>query len=102
MHPDTMLGLRVPALGMVSVQDALLFDGAKVFLRSFTCESIPLGEICLASWLMNSSPGQQPLRVRVDGIHADEPCKYADVITTLGVAFLSAFTRHGLYARHHA
>ncbi|KAF8930233.1 hypothetical protein BGZ58_008380 [Dissophora ornata] len=82
MHPDTMFDLRVPTLGMVSVQDALLFNGAKVFLRSFTCESIPLGGICLASWLTDSSSGQQPLRVRVDGIHADEPL---DVIKKISV-----------------
>ncbi|KAG0305476.1 hypothetical protein BGZ98_004064 [Dissophora globulifera] len=68
-----MLSLRIATLGIASVQDALFFDGAKAFVRCLPCEDIAEDEISLAPWLMIGTTALLPRRVRVEGIHVDEP-----------------------------
>jgi hypothetical protein len=78
MHPSTMLELRVPTLGVVSLQNTTLFKGAKNFLRCLPSERIPQDSISLAaSWLLGRDSDQVPIRVHVEGIHdGGAPCKF--------------------------
>ncbi|KAG0203733.1 hypothetical protein BGX33_008933 [Mortierella sp. NVP41] len=82
VHPITLTELRVPALGLVSVQHPLLFDGATTYQQCLPHESIPQGAIRLSRWTIGHIP-QDLERVRVEGVHVDEPlAKVARLVVT--------------------
>ncbi|KAF9113706.1 hypothetical protein BGX27_000977 [Mortierella sp. AM989] len=82
IHPVTMLDLRVPILGVISVQGVSLRGTSKVFIRCLSCESIPPNTTRLPSWMSYQDIGGTST-VRVEGIPFNESL---DIIETLVVA----------------
>jgi len=74
VHPDTLLELRVPALGLIAVQDKLLC-GAKLYLRCLPCEAVPQGNIRLNTSLVDQFFANDSCHVHVEGIHSERHCE---------------------------
>ncbi|KAF9980325.1 hypothetical protein BGZ65_005231 [Modicella reniformis] len=72
VHPDTMLELRVPALGLIAVQDRLLFGGATLYLRCLPCETIPQGSIRFGPYYVDQVSGHDLYHVHVQGISSSQ------------------------------
>ncbi|KAG9321616.1 hypothetical protein KVV02_006720 [Mortierella alpina] len=81
LHPLTLLDLRVPTLGLVSIQHACLFNGAESFLRCLALESVPQGSIHLPQWLLVGQAVDKIKSVRVLGIDCDSPLDVIDRVT---------------------
>lgn len=75
VHPDTLVELRVPALGLIAVQDKLLLGGAKLYLRCLPCEAVPQGSIRLDPSLSDQVSVKDLCRVHVEGIHGNQYCE---------------------------
>ncbi|KAF9936370.1 hypothetical protein BGZ67_002431 [Mortierella alpina] len=81
LHPLTLLDLRVPTLGLVSIQHACLFNGAESFLRCLALESVPQGSIHLPQWMLVGQAVDNIKSVRVLGVDCDSPLDVIDRVT---------------------
>ncbi|KAF9952430.1 hypothetical protein BGZ72_006299 [Mortierella alpina] len=68
-----MLELRVPTLGLISIQNASLFSGAETFVRCLPLESVFQGMIHLPQWMLMGQNVDKTITVRALGIDCDSP-----------------------------
>ncbi|KAF9570214.1 spermatogenesis associated protein 5 [Mortierella alpina] len=93
LHPSTMLNLRVPTLGLVSIQHASLFNGAEAFLRCLPLESVPQGWIHLPQWMLVGQGVATIKTVRAQGIDCDSPLDVIERVTVAPYPFESSESR---------
>ncbi|KAF8955531.1 hypothetical protein BGZ46_002615, partial [Entomortierella lignicola] len=84
LHPTTMIDLRIPNLGVASIQSATLFGGDKAFIRCLSSNNIPENTIRLASW-MSSQINGHITTVHIEGIPNNDPLEIVNtaVVTPL-------------------
>ncbi|KAF9964464.1 hypothetical protein BGZ70_006424 [Mortierella alpina] len=93
LHPSTMLDLRVPTLGLVSIQHASLFSGADMFARCLSLESVPQGWIHLPPWMLAGQDLDKISTVRALGIDGDTPLDVIERVTVAPCPVESSKTR---------
>ena len=71
VHPATLQGLLVPALGQIILSDKALFQGSHVHVRCIPAEDVPEHSIVLPSWIEQYAAGVQKVSIQTISVDSD-------------------------------